>query len=162
MKHAQARDFYRAPRWSPTGWTASCAGDTTKIDALVFFLDFEIYRQTGRSVTQAQYVAAALRPVTPLPRQLYRADVALPFRCYDRATFTRRELRLMHQLGQAFAGVTGADMPDASPVKTAVVWHATARGPTRRDAGASLAKALDADIAAWVALIPGVRVFDLR
>lgn len=114
MKHAQIRDFYQRPRWSAAGWTPACVDDPVKIDALVFFLDFEIYRQTGRSVTQAQYVAATPRPTTPLPRQLYRADVAAPFCTYCRDTFTRRELRLLHGLGHTFAGVAGVDMPDAS------------------------------------------------
>ena len=117
VKHAQVRDFFSQSRVSPDGQTASCVDDPIKVDALMFFLDFEIYRQTGQSVTEAQYVVGdSPWPVTPLPRQLYRADVALPYCKYNRGTFSKREWRLLHHLGQTFSGVAGADMPDAAYV----------------------------------------------
>lgn len=108
IKHAQARDFFSRPRaLVDGGWTNGDADDPVKVDALVFFLDFEIYRQTGRSVTEAAYaIGDGPWPITPRP----------PYCNYSYRAFSKREWRLLHYLGRTFAGVAGTDMPDASYV----------------------------------------------
>lgn len=94
-----------------------------KLIKLLYLLDFEHFRQTGRSVTGMEYRAMKMGPV---PMDLYQEWDALesdfaqaidimpervidyvreavrPKRAFDDSHFTRRELRLMEQLAVRF------------------------------------------------------------
>jgi len=94
-----------------------------KLIKLLYLLDFEHYRQTGRSVTGLEYHAMRMGPV---PIDLYQEWDALepdfaeavdivpeqvidfvreavrPKRAFDDSHFTRRELRLMIELAERF------------------------------------------------------------
>lgn len=104
-------------------------------DALLFVLDFEIFRQTGRAVTGAPYVAAPHAAVNPWPTiswawQAWRRDfVATQYqyrhhgvvtRQYqyrlDFASFTRRELRVLGRLIDTFRWTPAHDLPQPNDV----------------------------------------------
>lgn len=94
-----------------------------KLIKLLYLLDFEHYRQTGAPVTGMEYRAMKMGPV---PMELYQEWDALepdfaddidivplqvvdfvresvrPLRAFDDSHFTRRELRLMHELATRF------------------------------------------------------------
>lgn len=94
-----------------------------KLIKLLYLLDFEHYRQTGKSVTGMEYRAM---PLGPVPLQLYQEWDALepdfaaaidivpeqvidyvresvrPKRDFDDRHFSRRELQLMEQLAERF------------------------------------------------------------
>jgi len=94
-----------------------------KLIKLLYLLDFEHFRQTGRSVTGMEYRAMKMGPV---PMELYQEWDALepdfaqaveivpeqaidyvreavrPKQAFDDSHFTRRELRLMQQLAERF------------------------------------------------------------
>lgn len=94
-----------------------------KLIKLLYLLDFEHYRQTGRSVTDQEYYAWEMGPVpiefyqqfddpppdhaeafSIVPRKIYdffRMEVQ-PKREFDPAHFTRRELRIMEALAERF------------------------------------------------------------
>ena len=98
-----------------------------KLIKLLYLLDFEHYRQTGKSATGLEYHAMQMGPV---PLDLYQEWDALepdfaeavdivpeqvidfvreavrPKRAFDDSHFTRRELRLMTELAIAFAPTT--------------------------------------------------------
>jgi uncharacterized phage-associated protein len=110
-----------------------------KIFKLLFFLDFELYRQTGRTVTGLEYFAWKMGPV---PRKLFEEfgrpladmDRALSLRTesgsdpgfsdgrlhiaarirFDEQRFTRRELDTMAQLAEIYRDATGDQMRAAS------------------------------------------------
>lgn len=95
----------------------------TKILKLLYLLDFEHFKQTGRSVTGLKYYAWRMGPV---PVDLYEeldnpeedfADHArvvsvqagdwerkevMPLRDFDPSNFSKRELRLMEQLAETY------------------------------------------------------------
>lgn len=94
-----------------------------KLIKLLFLLDFEHYRQTGRSVTGLEYHAMRMGPV---PLDLYQEwdapepdfadaldivpeqvidfvrEAVRPKRAFNDSHFTRRELRLMEELADRF------------------------------------------------------------
>ena len=109
-----------------------------KLFKLLFFLDFEIFRQTGRSTTGLFYFAW---PRGPVPRQLQdefrapspdmRSVLALhvapaddpdadsrlnisPRVDFDESHFTRRELEAMKRLAEIYREAAGYMMTDAS------------------------------------------------
>ncbi|HYG07710.1 MAG TPA: Panacea domain-containing protein [Stenotrophomonas sp.] len=94
-----------------------------KLIKLLYLLDFEHFRQTGRSVTGLEYRAMKMGPVPMelfeewealepdfaeaiqiVPEQVfdYCRDSVRPKREFDASHFTRRELRLMEQLSVRF------------------------------------------------------------
>lgn len=101
--------------------TAYCG--KTKLIKLLYLLDFEHFRQTGRSVTGLEYRAWKLGPVptvlfqewmAPEPDFAAALDIVpekvieyerlkvVPRTNFDDRHFTRRELRLMDELAQRF------------------------------------------------------------
>ena len=111
---------------------------TVKLFKLLYFFDFEHYRQTGRSVTGFTYKALSYGPV---PAELYREienrdemtnasmevretfgefDKKLTkreFRAkvkFDETYFTKRELEIMGQLAEVFAKASAEDMSAVS------------------------------------------------
>jgi hypothetical protein len=104
-------------------------------DALLFVLDFEIFRQTGRAVTAAPYVAAPYAAANPWPTiswtwQTWRRDfVATQYQYrhhgvvtrqyqyrFDFASFTRRELRVFGRLIDTFRWTPARDLPQPGDV----------------------------------------------
>lgn len=94
-----------------------------KLIKLLYLLDFEHFRQTGRSVTGLEYRAWKMGPVPPAlfaeweqlepdfseavqicPEQVfdYFRERVVPRRNFSDAHFSRRELRLMDQLARKF------------------------------------------------------------
>lgn len=112
--------------------------NTIKLFKLVNFLDFEHYRQTGRSVTGLTYQAWPQGPVSPQlwdeihqpPKDLgdsVRVVVArdelsdvptrrdfTPQRKFDAKYFTKRELQIMERLAFYFSETTATDMSNYS------------------------------------------------
>ena len=110
-----------------------------KLFKLLFFLDFGVYRETGKSVTGLQYFAW---PMGPVPTELFeelsrpRNDFqkALSVRAvtkddpdslggmviltpkvpFDQSYFTKRELAMMEQLAEIIREVPGRTMTDVS------------------------------------------------
>ncbi|MBD8527836.1 type II toxin-antitoxin system antitoxin SocA domain-containing protein [Pseudomarimonas arenosa] len=101
--------------------TAHCG--KIKLIKLLYLLDFEHYRQTGRSVTGLDYSAWKLGPVPAAffqeweqwqsdfaeaieiqPERVFDFDLlkVVPKAEFDDSHFTRRELRLMQQLAERF------------------------------------------------------------
>ena len=116
--------------------TRSC--HKVKLCKLLYFLDFEIYRQTGKSTTGLLYFAW---PMGPVPTELFnelsapRADMEKVFRVhtapagdpdsdsrlsilpradFDKDLFTKRELKEMARLVEVFRDATGEQMKIAS------------------------------------------------
>lgn len=100
-----------------------------KLFKLLFLLDFEIYRQTGKSTTGLRYSAW---PNGPVPEQLFnefrkppddmtammqvrvadefdRLDLT-PRGGFSEACFTRRELREMQRLAEVYRDAIGSSM----------------------------------------------------
>lgn len=94
----------------------------TKLFKLLFLLDFEHYKLTGRSVTGSQYRAIQLGPVpsgffeefdapaedllsaveiTPTQMGGYPMQMIVPRRGFDHSHFSKRELRLMETIASA-------------------------------------------------------------
>ncbi len=115
---------------------------TLKLFKLLNFLDFEHYRQAGRTVTGLDYAAFERGPV---PRSLWqemskgpgadmraalsivamkdeitdkvvRRDIKARVQ-FNRALFTRRELAIMDRLAEIFQDVQGDDMSEFSHMK---------------------------------------------
>jgi len=104
-----------------------------KLIKLLYLLDFEHFRQTGRSVTGLDYQAWKLGPV-PLslfqewdsfdadldaaieirPEKVidYTRETVVPKRAFDDAHFTKRELRLMAELAERLRGSYSKPMID--------------------------------------------------
>lgn len=116
----------------------------TKLFKLLFFLDFEHFKRTGRSVTGLEYNAW---PKGPVPVALFEemkapsADMAAvvgfeekPTRAdrtmtlivakapFDDQHFTRRELSLMEKLANDFRDTDAADMVEATHLENQP-WH---------------------------------------
>jgi uncharacterized phage-associated protein len=117
----------------------------TKLFKLLYFLDFEHYKQTGRSVTGLEYFAWKWGPV---PVELYEEiespepDMAESFRFEERATnnggnsmlvmtplqefsnehFSKRELRLMSQLAEQYEDTLAEDIIEATHLEN-LPWH---------------------------------------
>jgi hypothetical protein len=81
-------------------------------DALLFILDFEVFRQTGRAVTAAPYVAAPYTAVNPWPiiSRTWRRDFATAWYRFSFGPFTRRELRVLGRLIDTFRWTPAADL----------------------------------------------------
>jgi uncharacterized phage-associated protein len=117
-----------------------------KLCKLLYFLDFEIYRQTGKSTTGLPYFAW---PMGPVPREFFdelsapRADMKkalvihtapaddpdgdrrltiLPRIDFDESLFTKRELKEMERLAEIYRTATGAQMKLASHER-GLPWH---------------------------------------
>jgi uncharacterized phage-associated protein len=110
-----------------------------KLFKLLFFLDFRVYRETGRSVTGLEYFAWKMGPV---PRELYSelknpqldflklisvrpnrdtdpdfSEATLiisPRKQFDSSSFTERELKTMENLAEIFRDATANQMSEAS------------------------------------------------
>ena len=115
-----------------------------KLFKLLYFLDFEHYKQIGRSVTGLQYYAWKMGPV---PEDLYEElpspepDLAqkikvqpiqtrfenplllvVPKAKFDPTHFSKRELRLLEQLSSEFYHSTADQMIEATHVPNRP-WH---------------------------------------
>ncbi|MGC9953055.1 MAG: Panacea domain-containing protein [Rhizomicrobium sp.] len=112
---------------------------TLKLFKLLNFLDFEVYRQTGQSVTGLNYKAWKQGPVPnelwgeitngpkpdlqetiaiqkvkdDLTAELLRRDLK-PRKKFDLKYFTKRELRVMECLAEVFCDVNAEDMSKVS------------------------------------------------
>ncbi|HZI17830.1 MAG TPA: Panacea domain-containing protein [Pyrinomonadaceae bacterium] len=115
-----------------------------KLFKLLYFLDFEHYQQTGRSVTGLDYYAWKMGPVPeelyeemPLPEPDLAEKVKVtpvktrfdnpmfliePKSKFDPSHFTRRELALLHSLADRYAMSNGNEMIEATHVET-LPWH---------------------------------------
>jgi uncharacterized phage-associated protein len=116
----------------------------TKLFKLLYFLDFEHYKQTGRSVTGLVYNAWKMGPV---PEELYEEIPApepdfaqklslqpIPTRYdnpliqivasvdFDPSNFSRREVKLLEDLAAEFKTSTADEMIEATHVPT-LPWH---------------------------------------
>src|SRR5262245_41369897 len=123
--------------------TSKC--NTTKLFKLINFLDFEHFRQTGRSVTRLQYSALPQGPVPldffnevknpgpdltasvgvsavkdPLTDDIKRRDFN-PRVQFNPRVFTRRELEIMHTLAELFRDLSANDISKYSHSK-ALPW----------------------------------------
>ena len=86
-------------------------------DALLFTLDFEVFRQTGRAVTAAPYVAAPYAAVNPWPTISWAwRDFATPWHQFSFGSFTRRELRVLGRLLHTFRCTSARDLPQPNDV----------------------------------------------
>lgn len=118
-----------------------------KLFKLLYFFDFQIYRETGRPATGLQYFAW---PMGPVPRELFeefdapRADMKaalalrtaaetdpdftgkhltiLPRVAFDDGCFTPRELAAMARLAEIFRDANADQMKEASHLPE-LPWH---------------------------------------
>lgn len=124
--------------------TKNCS--KTKLLKLLFLLDFEHFKLTGRSVTGLRYSAL---PLGPVPTTVYAeldapADdfaaaveqrsetffgwgrkLIVPKRDFDSSNFTRRELKLLRELSERYQDQTAKDMVDVVHAENGVwdrVW----------------------------------------
>ena len=95
---------------------------TLKLFKLLYFLDFEIFRQTGSSVTGLEYVAwpKDLRSAVSINRindletgAFLRRDIRAKQK-FNSSYFTKRELQLMEQLAFIFMEARATDMTEVS------------------------------------------------
>lgn len=116
----------------------------TKLFKLLYFLDFEHYRETGRSVTGMDYFAWKMGPIpvdladeveAPEPdmsekvsfsetptrhgRPMLKVDALADF---DETHFTPRELRLMRRLADEFRDAQADEMVEATHLEN-TPWH---------------------------------------
>ena len=115
----------------------------TKLCKLLYFLDFEHFKENGRSVTGLDYYAWKMGPV---PVELYQEmempepDMSEkiefvekttrrgpmltinPLAQFDAAFFSKRELRIMHQLAEEFRETLAEDMIEATHLENQP-WH---------------------------------------
>lgn len=107
-----------------------------KLFKLLYFLDFEHYRDTGRSVTGLEYFAWKMGPVPKsLFEELEAGDVTWdstvrftkkslvgdawmlnvqPLMQFDPSLFSRREIRLLEKLANEFKNSEADDMVEAT------------------------------------------------
>lgn len=105
-----------------------------KLFKLLYFLDFEHYAETGRSVTGFEYEAWPMGPVPPeLDRRIKAEDSSLlefveiehesgkrdykrisfiPKKKFDEKYFSRRQLRMLANIADRFAMMTGTEMEE--------------------------------------------------
>jgi Protein of unknown function (DUF4065) len=123
--------------------TAGCYA--TKLYKLLYFLDFEHYKETGRSVTGLDYFALPMGPVpqelrdeineSPQPDFVEKIDVEIiplksgkrmfnitPKAEFDQSYFTKRELRIMESLALEYDLATADEMVEATHLPT-LPWH---------------------------------------
>ncbi len=116
----------------------------TKLFKLLYFLDFEHYKQTGRSVTGLEYYAWKMGPVPvalmdeiqmPEPDLAekisfkiiptkFNNDMVLfePKSEFDPSHFTKRELRLLQDLASRYETSKADDMVEVTHLET-LPWH---------------------------------------
>lgn len=124
------------------GRTKKCG--KVKLFKLLYFLDFEHFRQTGRSVTGLDYYAWPKGPVpvalnneisspssdlaqkvgfqtiqTRFTRPMLLIQAKAEF---DSSHFTKRELRLLEQLAAEYENTLADDMIEATHLET-LPWH---------------------------------------
>lgn len=104
-----------------------------KLLKLLYFLDFIHFKQTGRSVTDLRYFAWEKGPVPPKlfkelgnPEDDLKAHIAIipgapgeflrmmPKKKFDSKFFSKRELRIMEQVGDVFKEANADDMKEVS------------------------------------------------
>ena len=114
-----------------------------KLFKLLYFLDFEHFKQTGRSVTGLDYHAW---PKGPVPRELHdevdnpRHDMAehvllekkdinngwmlsvTPLKEFDNKHFSKRELKILGDLASEFCDIRADDMIEATHLEN-MPWH---------------------------------------
>jgi uncharacterized phage-associated protein len=114
-----------------------------KLFKLLYFLDFEHFRQTGRSVTEMEYFAWRMGPV---PVALYdeinviSPDMAekiefstipylkgemlkiTPLAKFDDSHFSKREMQILEQLAKEFRDTLADDMIEKTHLKH-LPWH---------------------------------------
>jgi uncharacterized phage-associated protein len=116
-----------------------------KLFKLLYFLDFEHFKQTGRSVTGLDYYAW---PMGPVPVDLYgemdapEQDLAESFRFEERPIrngeqtmlvmtpqqpfsgdhFSRREMRIMRELAEQYENTLADDIVEATHLES-LPWH---------------------------------------
>lgn len=109
----------------------------TKLFKLLYFLDFEHYKITGRSVTGLDYYAWKMGPVpvalydeinSPEPdmaKTIHFNEIAVyggqgsmlqikPCRDFDASHFSRRELKIMNDLATQYQSCNANDMVEAT------------------------------------------------
>lgn len=106
-----------------------------KLFKLLYLLDFEHFRQTGRSVTGLEYrawkmgpvpaaliqqwdeldddLAAAIR-IEPRPVIDYVRENVIPLRPFDAAHFSKRELRLLEEIATRYRDTLSEKMIDVT------------------------------------------------
>lgn len=116
----------------------------TKLFKLLYFLDFEHYKETGRSVTGLEYFAWKMGPVPvvleeelglPEPDFTEKIDIEsvatqhgkpmMVIRAkapFDPTHFTKRELRLLNELAVSYDLSRAEEMIEATHVPT-LPWH---------------------------------------
>ncbi|MEQ1945161.1 Panacea domain-containing protein [Mesorhizobium sp. VNQ89] len=115
----------------------------TKLYKLLYFLDFEHFKQTGRSVTGLRYHAWPMGPVPVTlhdqiespPQDLAQAVhiaeketksgkmlAIAPSRAFSGSLFSKREMRLMHGLAKEHYTATADDMVEATHLEN-LPWH---------------------------------------
>ena len=125
-----------------------------KLFKLLYFLDFEHYKKTGRSVTGLQYFAWKMGPV---PVKLYDEIPSAPdpdlaekvsFKAvptkfknpfiqmeaksnFDPSHFSKRELKLMEQLASEYKSSMSEDMIEATHIET-LPWYQVYHVENRR------------------------------
>lgn len=107
----------------------------TKLFKLLYLLDFEHFRQTGRSVTGLSYFAWKMGPVPvaideewnefepdlasairikPEPQFDHTRQTVVPIVKFDDSHFSKRELRLMEQIANSHKTQWAKDMVDVT------------------------------------------------
>jgi uncharacterized phage-associated protein len=120
----------------------------TKLIKLIFLLDFEHFKQTGRSVTEMEYQAWWRGPVPPalwheiddpkpdfaehvaftvVPAGDYERNEAVPLRDFDPRYFSRRELHLMEQIAEKYRTANSSEMVDVTHAENQV-WDKVYQG----------------------------------
>lgn len=116
----------------------------TKLYKLLYFLDFEHYKETGRSVTGLQYNAWKLGPVpVELENEIecperdiaesidfilkptkkgYPMLLSRPKKEFDASHFTRRELSLLEKLAREYKNKKAEEMIEATHLEN-LPWH---------------------------------------
>lgn len=115
----------------------------TKLCKLLYFLDFEHYKETGRSVTGMEYFAWKMGPVPvdlyeevdmPEPDMANKVEFAqkqtrrgtmlavTPLSDFDNSYFSKRELRIMHSLADEYRDTLSEDMIEATHLENQP-WH---------------------------------------
>lgn len=127
----------------------------TKLFKLLYFLDFEHYKKTGRSVTGLKYFAWRMGPVpvslkeelnqpepdlsekiiirevpTRFEQSLRLIEAKAPF---DPAHFSKREIRLLKDLANEYKDSTADEMIEATHLET-LPWHRVFEDEKRRQA----------------------------
>ena len=115
----------------------------TKLFKLLYFLDFEHFKETGRSVTDLDYYAWKMGPVPvalheevdmPEPDMAEKLQfeekpvkhgtmlTIKPLAKFEPSYFSKRELRIMEQLAEEFKDMLAEDMIEATRLEN-LPWH---------------------------------------